>query len=166
VLSGSKDDISCTPFELSVTIRHISLNKSFRSSLSQDKLRVSLEVGDYFVGVTAEGYVAALSTSGFDRHDQSHHNHLGQQRDNSTSLNSTEDYELDHRKPNGLVMSWRDNSFTYPLLSMFQEPIRFKLYREVIEVGGTETGCRGELMATSSDDALFSKELWKKPNRY
>jgi hypothetical protein len=153
VRTESKEDMLCTPFELSVNIiclapplatptnkTHMAANDtpSDDDSDSAMRLRVSVEVGEYIVGITGE---------------------------ENTSRSAYRPSAEDQRKYPGHFVSWKDNMFQHPLISLSPHPIRFRVYRELVAVGGIESGCRGELVAWAQDDEVILNEMWRQPNK-
>ncbi len=63
------------------------------------------------------------------------------------------------------LIIWSDNTFVVPLLSLFQQTVKFKLYRELVTISANVNECQGELVGWVQNEELFAKEIWAKPNR-
>ena len=117
-----------------------------------EKLRVSLEVNETFVAVTGEG---KLPNNTNKKEDLSNNNISNKNHNNfSVSPHTTEP-----------LLAWSDNTMIVPLMSLFQQSIKFKIYRELLPIVDEIDEFHGELLAWASDEELFTKEIWSKPNR-
>lgn len=103
------------------------------------RLRVCVEVGDSIVGITGE--------------------------ENYTKSAFRPSPEDIRRHKTGPFVSWKDHMFQHPLMTLSPHPMRLKVYREMVPVGGIEQAVRGELVAWAQDDDLLLREVWRKPNR-
>lgn len=99
---------------------------------------MSVEVNEAFVAVTGEGKLIINTYK--------------------------KDHQINNSSPESLL-TWNNNTIIVPLMSLFQQSIKFKIYRELLPITNEIDEFHGELLAWAGDEELFAKEIWSKPNR-